>query len=268
MLFKVEGAGNDFVLGTDQWAERLRDDPLLVRRLCHRRTGIGADGALALSSQGGPRVRVIYRNSDGGRVAFCANATRCAARVAVEVLGAPPSVSVITDWGEIPATVHDHAVSLELPPPPAEPRKLCLEALDRRWDGWLLEVGVPHLVVPLEGLEQLDVERVGAALRDHSELAPEGANVSFVEAVDQGRLAVRSFERGIDTETLCCGSGVVAAALVSLGGGQSRLECVPRSGDTLVVEALGEPPLCASRLTGPARIVATIEPSEEWLVRS
>jgi diaminopimelate epimerase len=265
VLLKVEGAGNDFILGTGQSAERLSDDVGLVRRLCHRRTGIGADGTLALFALDDVRVQVVYRNADGGRAAFCANATRCAARVAVEVLGLPPELAIVTDWVEVPARVRDGVVTLDLPAPPAAPRRLFLEAVGRSWEGRLLEVGVPHLVVPVEGLAALAVEEVGRALRDHPRLAPDQANVSFVELVDSGRLAVRSIERGLDSEPLCCGSGVVAAALVSLVGPARRLECVPLSGDRLVVEALAEPPVSASRLTGPARIVAVIDPNAEWL---
>jgi diaminopimelate epimerase len=268
VLYKVEGAGNDFVLGVGGWAERLRDHTTLVERLCDRRRGIGADGVLALFAGGGDRLQLLYRNRDGSRAAFCANATRCAARVAVAALGAPPRLRVATDWCELVAVVDGDSVALELPPPPAAPRQLSLRALGQTWQARLLEVGVPHLVVSSPELATLDVEGVGRALRDHPELAPAGANVSFVAATGEDRLEVRSFERGVEAETLCCGSGVVAAALIAMGDEPTRLECVPRSGDPLLVEALGTPPVCASRLTGGARIVATVELSQEWLAES
>lgn len=265
MLLKVEGAGNDFVLGIGLWAERLRDDPALVERLCRRRSGIGGDGVLALFATGSDRVQVVYRNRDGSRATFCANGTRCAARAAVAALGAPARLVVSTDWCDLEVVVAGESVSLRIPPPAGEPRRQRLEACGRPWEGWLLEVGVPHLVVPCAAVEAVDVAGVGGELRAHPALAPEGANVSFVSLADDGRLHVRSFERGVEAETLCCGSGVVAAALVSLGHDRDRLECVPRSAVPLMVEALGQPPLCPSRLTGPARIVARVEPSAEWL---
>ena len=117
-----EGAGNDFVLGVGAWAGRLDSEPDLVRRLCDRRRGIGADGTLSLTAVGAGRVRLGYRNADGGEAVFCANGTRCAARAAVELLGCDPMVVVETGWAEVPAVVDGSQVSLELPPPEAGPR--------------------------------------------------------------------------------------------------------------------------------------------------
>jgi len=91
-IYKLEGAGNDFVLGVGAWAGRLDSEPDLVRRLCDRRRGIGADGTLALEAVATDRVRLGYRNADGGEAVFCANGTRCAARAAVELLPMAPAV--------------------------------------------------------------------------------------------------------------------------------------------------------------------------------
>lgn len=266
-LLKMEGAGNDFLLGTGSWAERLATDAELVRRLCRRHRGVGADGTLALVRIGTREVRVAYRNADGGEAAFCANGTRCAARGAVELLGLPDELVVHTGWGPLEARVAGTRVSLELPLAGEAPRLLRLATGGRRWQAWWWRVGVPHLVVPLdEDLAIFDIARWAPALRHHPELAPDGANVNFVTAVAPGRLAVRSWERGVEGETLSCGSGVVAAALVWMAEhGGRRLECATRSGDALEVEALGEPPTSGTRLTGPARFVAVVEPAAEQL---
>ncbi len=114
-LLKVEGAGNDFLLGIGDWARRLADEPDLVARLCDRRRGLGADGVLALSQESSSRVRLIYRNTDGSPSPFCGNGTRCAARVAVELLGLASPLVVETDWAAIPAEVVGPLVTLELP---------------------------------------------------------------------------------------------------------------------------------------------------------
>jgi len=258
-LVKVEGAGNDFVLGTGSWARRLSDDGELVTRLCDRRRGIGADGALALVADRPDRIVLVHRNADGSRSAFCANGTRCAARAAVELLGAPTVLAVVTDWATIPATVSPTGVSLELPAP-GTVRPIRLAGPERTWSGSRLEVGVPHLVLPVTDLASLDIVALAGPLRRHPELGDAGANVHMIEKTDEG-LEIRSMERGVATEVLCCGSGVVAAALVTLAGSPARrLTVVPRSGDRLTVEALGEPPNTASRLTGPARLVAAVEP--------
>jgi diaminopimelate epimerase len=265
MLTKVEGAGNDFVLGTGSWARRLADEPGLVVRLCDRRRGIGADGVLALVAEGDARARLVHRNADGSPSAFCANGTRCAARAAVELLGLDPRLVIATGWAEVPAVVGRHTVALELPPPPP-PSEVTLESGAGSWRGWRLVVGVPHLVLPVTGLDTLEIAAVAPPLRRHPDLGPGGANVHFVEPAAAGGLRIRSFERGVEAETLCCGSGVVAAGLVTLArSGAATISVFPRSGDRLSVEALGPPPAARSRLTGPARLVGEVRLDRSWL---
>lgn len=259
-LVKVEGAGNDFLLGTGVWAQRLADDAALVVELCDRRRGLGADGALAVFKAGPDAIRLLHRNADGSRSAFCANGTRCAALAAVTLLGLPRELSVATGWVEVPAVVRKTGVSLVLPPPTA-PADLVLDADHGRRPGTKLSVGVPHFVTSVADLDSPLVEVSGLALRRHPDLGGDGANIHFVQTRDDGALGIRSFERGVETEVLCCGSGVVAAALVHLGQtGDRSLTVMPQSGDRLVVESLGPAPAAPSRLTGPARLIAEIEP--------
>lgn len=266
VLLKVEGAGNDFLLGVGEWAERIATDPELVRRLCRQHRGIGADGALAMRRLAIDRVELVYRNADGGEATFCANGTRCAARVAVDRLGCRPSLRLLTGAGEIPAVVHGDRVTLRLPPPGDSPRDLALGADWTTWRGSLLVVGVPHLVVPVADLAGLDVDRVGRQLRGHPDLGAAGANVTFVAsaALDAGAdIALRTFERGVEAETLCCGTGVAAAAVVEMARtGSGSVSCRVASGDRLEVRALGAPPGSSLELTGPATIVAEVIPLE------
>jgi diaminopimelate epimerase len=265
VLLKVEGAGNDFLLGGGAWANRLASDPELVTRLCHRRTGLGADGVLAVRLTAPDRARLIYRNADGSLARFCGNGTRCAARAAVERLGAEPRLVVETDWAPIPAAVSGSSVALELPPLTEKPKQLTLDGGGRSWRATWLRIGVPHLVVRVADLASVDPTRDGPPLRHHPELAPDGANINFVSATDTG-LAVRTYERGVEDETLCCGSGVVAAALVAMAaGGEHQLRVLARSGDELIVETSGDPLEDPVRLSGPTRIIADIEPTTELL---
>ena len=265
-LFKVEGAGNDFILGVGAWADRLTCEPELVARLCHRRYGLGGDGALAVSPLSADRARLVYRNADGNEALFCANGTRCAARAAVDLLGLPCRLTVETDWAAIPAEVHGETVALELPPPGALPLMSPIEISDPISDLESLEVGVPHVVAAASGLADLDMATLAPPLRFHSALGSDGANVHFYEIRDGGSLAVRSWERGVEGETMCCGSGVVAVALRVMDRLHlDHVEVIPRSGARLVVEALGDPPSCRTRLTGPARLVAEFEPTAELL---
>lgn len=265
-LLKVEASGNDFLLGVGDWARRLAHEPELAARLCERRRGVGADGVLAVEPVGRDRARLHYRNADGSHALFCGNGTRCAARAAVELLGLPRRLTVETDWVALPAEVDGAVVTLELPPPARPPRAVELEAAGRRWRGWLLEVGVPHLVLPVDDLEGLEPAVVAPPLRRHPDLGPEGANVNFVSPRAAGEIALRTFERGIEGETLCCGSGVVAAARVAMAqGAPHRLVLRPRSGDALTVQALGDPAGSPVRLSGSTRVVAELAPSAELL---
>jgi len=264
LLLKVEGAGNDFIAGTGAWAERLAGQPWLVKRLCDRRRGVGADGALAVSVSGTASVGLHYRNSDGSEAAFCANATRCAARVAVEVLGLETNLRVATQWAEIPAEVRGSEVALLLPSPPSSPCELDLEVDDRVWRAWRLEVGVPHVVIRVDDVDALDLNQLGPGLRHHAALGAQGANVTFVADIQDGAVAVRTWERGVEGETLACGSGIVAAALVVMAAREgSVLRCRARSGDIITVQACATPPRCDSRLTGPTRILAELRPTED-----
>ena len=265
-LWKVEGAGNDFLLGTESWAERLAAEPDLAVRLCDRRRGVGADGVLALEPLDKARMRLVYRNADGSLAPFCANATRCAARAAVELLHAPQRMVVETGWQAIPAQVNGIEVTLELPDPGALPRGLAIETAVSAGDLWLTEIGVPHLLVRVEGLDKLDLASIAPPLRRHPALGEAGANVDFYEMTESGHVSIRTWERGVEGETLACGSGAVAVGLLVMSElGVRRLVFRPRSGDRLVVEALGEPPDCRAHLIGPARLVARIDPVEELL---
>lgn len=252
----MEGAGNDFLVGVGAWSGRLASDPNLVARLCRRRRDIGADGVLALEVEGTARVRLCYRNSNGSQARFCANGTRCAALAAVRLLDMPSELVVLTDWAEIPARVDGGQVTLRLPTPgPAE--EVVLETAGRTWTGIVIEVGVPHLVVRVDDVAEALFAQAAPQLRRHLALGPDGANVSFFDRGPDGVIGLRTFERGVEGETLCCGSAVVAAGLVEMADrGVDRVQVRPASGDMLSVEDLGT----NYGLTGPARFIAEVKP--------
>lgn len=256
---KLHGAGNDFLVFDGGHNPALEEVlPALVPRLCHRRLGIGADGVLLLVPHGERALRLLYWNADGSLAAFCANGTRCAARFAAERWGWRDMI-IETGFAAIPAQAEGGRVTLDLPPPSQVAPWRSLVA-----DGQAVRVrhivlGVPHLVVPVTWPDfwQRPLAPMATALRHHPELGPEGANVNFA-VVHGEELAVRSFERGVEGETLSCGSGDVASALVAAADRwlTPPIRVRTASGRTLVVEPLGEPPTCPARLAGPAEWVA------------
>jgi len=245
---KMHGAGNDFVAFDARVLESpLRDE--IVRALCDRRRGIGADGVLVVTPVSATHLRVDYLNRDGGP-AFCGNGTRCAVRFARDRNLLEEHAIVLA--GSLTLRVVDQAgaVRVEMPEPVLDASPLALAPFDGSLDeGWRVRVGVPHLVVRVVDTESVDVARRGALLRQAPFLGAEGANVNFVEERGPSRLRVRTFERGVEAETLACGTGAVAAAAWHAAG-RTPWECQveTRGGDVLVVRRDAE----ATWLEGPA----------------
>jgi diaminopimelate epimerase len=264
---KMSGAGNDFlVFGTR--VERGPRETEAIRRLCRRGPGVGADGVLFVFPErpGDPSSRIVadYVNADGSVGRFCGNGTRCAARFAFLRGLAGPSLVVATGWGAVGATVRaDGTVALALPEPVAVGRTVPAldaagETLER--DAFALAVGVPHVVAYVrEGvdLDALDLSILGPRNRRHPAMR-EGANANFVKVLSSSRIAVRTWERGVEAETLACGSGAVACAIVTsfLTGAGSPISVATRSGETLEVSFVKDGEVARDvTLTGDARVV-------------
>jgi diaminopimelate epimerase len=265
------GAGNDFLVW-DSAVTVGAAEVAAIRRLCRRGTGVGADGVLLVTRAGSGRVAAEYFNADGSEGRFCGNGTRCAARFAVLRGLAPETMIVKTGWGDVAARVEGARVTLTLPEPVAVGR--AVSSLDAtgvlKPDAFALAVGVPHVVAFVADgvdLQALDLSRFGPALRHHADLC-EGANANLVSAAGPSRLRVRTWERGVEAETLACGSGVVASAVTAsaLGLVRAPVALETRSGETLVVDFrfAGEVARDVT-LAGDARVVfeGTLDP-EEW----
>jgi diaminopimelate epimerase len=274
---KMAGGGNDFLLFEADGRRLSDDDCRRLARLCRRGLSVGADGALFLSGGGDGRVHLDYYNADGGLASFCANGTRCAARYAVtRRLVSDSELILETGWGEIGARVEGESVTLALRDvlAPDEPILLDPHHPDRYptvglpAHGTPIHVGVPHLVIFVdEDLATLPIERLGPPLRRHP-LLPEGANVNFVSITAPSRLEVRTWERGVEAETLSCGSGVVASALVAALRGHAELPvvCATKSGVDLTVNAAPAGDLFRTiTLSGDAREIFSAQlTAEAW----
>ena len=269
---KMSGGGNDFLLFEADGRRLSAEDRQRISLLCRRGLSVGADGALFLSGGGEGRLHLDYFNADGGLADFCANGTRCAARYAVtRRLVAGDTVVLETGFGPIPARIEEDRVTLTLPAltPPGDPVAISGEGLPAT--ATPMHVGVPHLVVIMDGegdLSSLPVERLGPPLRRHP-LMPHGANVNFVQVEGANHLAVRTYERGVEAETLACGSGVVASAVTAARAGfvSPPVLCRTKSGVEFTVSLPeGDAPLSGVTLEGDAREIFTAElSSEAWL---
>jgi diaminopimelate epimerase len=235
---KMNGAGNDFVL-LDNRAGRLQLDGATIARLCDRHRGVGADGVLVLEpAQESADHRMRYYNADGGEAEMCGNGARCFARFAKNVAGANGLMSFETPAGVIRAEFVDgERVRIEMVTPTNFSSDLSLTVEGEEKTVHALNTGVPHACVFVEDLEQTPVVRLGRALRFHPAFAPKGANANFIRVLGPQAISIRTYERGVEDETLACGTGVTASALVhaELNGATSPVAVTVRGGDTLEV---------------------------------
>jgi diaminopimelate epimerase len=258
-FYKMSGSGNDFVMidARSEPAGEL-DRPEWVRAVCARGTGIGADGVVFLERSRAAAFRMRYFNSDGSLAALCGNATLCSARLAVE-LGAADGAgfSIETDAGVLPARFVDGRPEIDLDEVSevvVDDPRLRLEAGEAR--GGFVLAGVPHVVIRVADVDAVDVVgRGGPVRRDPS--FRQGANVNFVSPGSAGAWRMRTYERGVEAETLACGTGAVAAAVLLHAWGEAgpTVSVATRSGQMLRVRLVRNARGWSPSLAGGARIV-------------
>ncbi len=237
-FWKMNGAGNDFVV-LDNRSNSLSLSREQIARLCQRQRGIGADGLLAVEpARNGADYRMRYYNADGGEAEMCGNGARCFARF-VNLLegGRLASTSFETIAGVINGVFVGDEVRIQL----SEPFNLQLnQSLDLDGEPHIvhsINTGVPHAVVFVEDLSSVDIRRFGAATRYHPHFAPAGTNANFVQVIGKGSIAIRTYERGVEDETLACGTGMVACAIIhhELTGEAAPIRVQVAGGDTLEI---------------------------------
>ncbi len=263
-FFKVSGAGNDFIVVLVPPGKEPPDEA--IRTWCRRGVSLGADGLMTLvrTDRGG---RIVHREPDGRRSELCLNGSRCAAQLVFHLGWQSSTLELETDAGTLRARhVDDVRVGLELPPIVTRPQRRVLVVDGMRHEGWYVSVGVPHFVLPWTspegspaGLGGAPVERLGPRLRSHPDLYPQGANVDFVRFTERRRFEVRCFERGVEGETLACGTGVVATAVAGVVAGELELPSVALTAGGFELTVDGELKSGEVRrleLAGDARVVA------------
>jgi diaminopimelate epimerase len=265
VFYKMTGSGNDFVL-LDGRTTTLADWPAArIVDVCDRRLGVGADGLVILTPEAAGAVRMDFFNCDGSRAAMCGNAALCSTRLSAYLEMAPASgMRLVTGAGIFPTRCRTEPdlAELNLPDFPAPELVGSIRAAAGEGPSSFATVGVPHLVVPVEDIERADLMVRGRELRNHSAIAPAGANVNFVAspAGKAGIWPVRTYERGVEGETLACGTGAVAvaAALAQAGRASLPLEIRTRSGRCLRIAAnLENGSVRAVWLAGEGRMVFT-----------
>ena len=259
-FWKLEGAGNDF-LGLDGRAGGFKLKRQQIADLCDRRRGVGADGVLVVEKPKvrGADFRMRYYNSDGGEAEMCGNGARCFALLARAVSGRKGNVLRIqTQAGLVTLQIRGQEVQVSM----TEPTKLRLGrklvVAGRKLAVDFLNTGVPHAVLFVRSVRSIDVAKQGRAIRYHSAFAPSGTNVNFVEIGRGNRIHVRTYERGVEGETLACGTGVAASSILSnlRRGLRSPILVTTRGGDHLRVGfSMVNGQARKVTLQGPARIV-------------
>jgi diaminopimelate epimerase len=237
---KMHGAGNDFVMLDHRDLGDTQVTRELIVDLCDRRLGIGADGLIVIAPADSPGAafRMVYFNADGGEAEMCGNGARCSVAFAHMRGLAQESCSFDTQPGLLSGTVHSPGdIAVTLPAYRDLELNIGLEASP--WDGHhSCNTGVPHLVIPVEDIDAVDVRKWGRDFRFRDRFAPAGTNVNWIARhPDTGEFLLRTYERGVEDETLACGTGASAAAVVMsrLGAAESTVSVRTRSGDLLSV---------------------------------
>jgi diaminopimelate epimerase len=257
-FYKMTGSGNDFVVFAGEPAAQIFENPKAIQTLSAKGTGVGADGVVFVEKESQGRVRMRYYNSDGSEAALCGNASLCSTRLAVELGMASENGFVLdTAAGALQARIADGLPEVDLEPvtevrPDAS--SLGVRQGERRLG--FARAGVPHVVIDVPDLEAIDLPRRGPELRRHPDLI-DGANVNFVAARGDGSWAYRTYERGVEAETLACGTGAVASAIMLSSWGETDAETTlwTRSGLPLVVRLRRDGKAWLPSLRGEGRIV-------------
>jgi diaminopimelate epimerase len=260
---KLNGAGNDFVAAVPG-PQLDAAGAVHARRMCSRDEGVGVDGLILVYPENGEagardRVNVRFFNPDGSEFSTCGNGTRCAARFAAErELVDEGPFTIVTSAGPIEARVEGDRVTLEYLLPIDRHGPITVNGPWGMADGWLMHFGVPHFVLPLETMPEGPIEAVCRPIRRDPRLGPEGANVNLIQMRDREAGRIRTFERGVEGETLACGSGSMASviAMWAAGAAERTVELAVQGDDTLTIEIVDEPVFDGTpirvRLAGPA----------------
>ncbi len=234
---KMNGAGNDFVLIDNRSGDH-KFSPPQIAFLCDRHRGVGADGVLLVETAAGEAdFRMRYYNSDGGEAEMCGNGARCFTRFVNKITGTPGDLRIETQAGIIQAQTEGELVRLSLSRPLDLTLRRTLEIGGVKLSTHSINTGVPHVVTFVDDIDSTPVLHWGAQIRYHPAFQPNGTNANFIKEIEPGKIIIRTYERGVEAETLACGTGVTAAGLIyaALTDATSPVRLLVRGGDWLEV---------------------------------
>ncbi len=255
----MSGSGNDFILIDNR--EGILPDATLtdfIKNVCRRKMSAGADGMILIQTAEDLDFRWRFYNSDGSRAEMCGNGARCVARYAYLKGIAGPEMVFGTDVGPIQATVTGDRVKIGMTPPSDYKSLFFLTVDGREVEMSAINTGVPHAVIRVEDIESVPVVDLGRQIRQHPEFSPAGTNVNFISPPSKNRVTIRTYERGVEDETLACGTGSVAGALVHAlqTGADSPIDMLTRSGNRLTIHFKITGETCSAvYLEGDARVI-------------
>jgi diaminopimelate epimerase len=218
-FYKMQASGNDFIL-----IDALKKKPItcsykeFARKYCCRKTAVGADGILVIEPSKKALFKMRIINADGSEAEMCGNGARCAALWAMKIAKITPdnSIKFETIAGVLEAEMEkSDTVKIRVPDPFDLKISVAAEVLGRKMHVNYINTGVPHVVVFVQGIEAIHVNEIGRAIRFHKKFAPKGANVNFVEVLGKDSIKIRTYERGVEEETLSCGTGSIASAIIT-----------------------------------------------------
>lgn len=235
-FYKMMASGNDFIV-IDNRAGIVKQPKKLVKKLSPRRTSVGADGVLLMEPSAQYDIKMRIVNADGSEAEMCGNGARCAALFSHTFLGCGKEFAVETLAGPIQACVGKKTIKIKLSDPSDYRDISPIEVSDGIFYFYFINTGVPHVVIFEETIDAFPVKKIGHEIRHHSHFEPQGTNVNFVRILDAGHIEIRTYERGVEDETLACGTGSTASAIVSalVGKCSSPIEVRTYGGERLKV---------------------------------
>ena len=217
-FYKMVASGNDFIV-VDNRKHLIKNPKNFTKKVCPRNFGVGADGVLFIEKSTKADIRMRIINLDGSEAEMCGNGSRCAALFAHKKLGLGKKFVMETKAGLIHCDIKPWTVQVQLTYPSGFRNVATLEVLGREIPYYFINTGVPHAVIVEEDLDEVPVIELGRAIRHHDRFKPKGTNVNFISRVGPNSIKVRTYERGVENETLACGTGSTASAIVAAQAG-------------------------------------------------